>query len=310
MATVQAASDDPAAARPVRRTRRSTWRRSTWRRSARRLARDPVTLLAAAILAAIFLMAILAPLLATYDPYVGSALRRLRPIGTPGHWLGTDEIGRDIYTRLLYGGRLSLLAGVTPVGGALVIGGSLGLLAGYSGGWINTLIMRGMDMFYAFPSVLLAVAICAIVGAGLTNTVIALTIVFIPPIVRLTESVTTQIRNLDYVLAARASGASTVSVLARHVLGNVLGPILVYATSLVGLSIILAAGLTFLGLGVPPPEPEWGAMLSSLRQAIYVAPVNAALPGAMIFVTSLCFNLVSDGLRHALDIRALDATAS
>ncbi len=165
---------------------------------------------AAAILLAIFLMVILAPLLTTYDPYVGSALRRLRPIGTPGHWLGTDEIGRDIYTRLLYGGRLSLLAGVTPVGFALLIGGSLGLVAGYVGGWINIAHhAHAWTCSMHFPSVLLAVAICSIVGAGLTNTVIALTIVFIPPIVRLTESVTTQIRNLDYVLAARASGAST-----------------------------------------------------------------------------------------------------
>lgn len=282
-------------------------RRGTWRRVGRRIVRDPVTMAAALILLTIFLMAILAPLIAPYDPYVGSALRRLRPIGTPGHWLGTDEIGRDIYTRLLYGGRLSLLAGATPVAFALVVGGSLGIAAGYAGGLTNTIILRVMDMFYAFPSVLLAVAICAIVGAGLTNTVIALTIVFIPPIVRLSESITTQMRNLDYVQAARASSASTLSILFKHVLGNVFGPILVYATSLVGLSIILAAGLTFLGLGVPPPEPEWGAMLSSLRQAIYVAPLNAALPGAMIFVTSLCFNLVSDGMRQAMDIRAVDA---
>jgi peptide/nickel transport system permease protein len=303
MAVEPPATGGPVAMWPVHRLRGGTWRRI-----GQRIARDPITLGAAAILLAIFLMVLLAPLLTSYDPYVGSALRRLRPIGTTGHWLGTDEIGRDVYTRLLYGGRLSLLAGVTPVCFALLIGGSLGLVAGYVGGWTNIVIMRTMDMFYAFPSVLLAVAICSIVGAGLTNTIIALVIVFIPPIVRLSESVTTQIRSLDYVLAARASGASLPSILARHVLGNVLGPILVYATSLVGLSIILASGLTFLGLGVPPPEPEWGAMLSSLRQAIYVAPVTAALPGAMIFVTSLCFNLLSDGLRHALDIRAIDET--
>lgn len=261
---------------------------------------------AATVLLATFVLIVFAPLVTSYDAYTGSALLRLRPIGTPGHWLGTDEIGRDIWTRLLYGGRLSLLAGVTPVCCALLVGGSLGLIAGYAGGLANTMIMRTMDMFYAFPSVLLAVAICSIVGAGLTNTIIALTIVFIPPVVRLTESVTTQIRGVDYVQAARASGASTVSILARHVLGNVIGPVLVYATSLIGLSIILASGLTFLGLGVPPPEPEWGAMLNSLRQAIYVAPINSALPGAMIFLTSLSFNLLSDGLGQAMDIRAVD----
>jgi peptide/nickel transport system permease protein len=282
---------------------RTPHRRRTWHRVIERLLSDYVTLAAAALLLLAVLMIVLAPLLSAYDPYTGNVLRRLRPIGTPGHWLGTDEIGRDMWTRLLFGGRLSLLAGVTPVACALVIGGSLGLIAGYLGGRVNTLIMRTMDMFYAFPSVLLAVAICSILGAGLANTIAALTIVFIPPIVRLTESVSLQIRNLDYVHAARASGASTFSVIAHHVLGNVMGPVLVYATSLVGLSIILASGLTFLGLGVPPPEPEWGAMLSAMRQALYVAPINAALPGCAIFLISLCFNLFSDGLRQAMDIR-------
>ena len=183
MATLDIPGGQPDLLRHVRRRRRGTWRRS-----AHRILHDPVTLLAAAILLAIFLAVLFAPYMTAYDPYVGSALRRLRPIGTPGHWLGTDEIGRDIYTRLLFGGRLSLLAGVTPVAFALLIGGSLGLVAGYGGGWVNTVIMRTMDMFYAFPSVLLAVAICSIVGAGLTNTIIALTIVLISPIVRLTQS--------------------------------------------------------------------------------------------------------------------------
>ena len=162
MATLDIPGGQPDLLRHVRRRRRGTWRRS-----AHRILHDPVTLLAAAILLAIFLAVLFAPYMTAYDPYVGSALRRLRPIGTPGHWLGTDEIGRDIYTRLLFGGRLSLLAGVTPVAFALLIGGSLGLVAGYGGGWVNTVIMRTMDMFYAFPSVLLAVAICSIVGAGL-----------------------------------------------------------------------------------------------------------------------------------------------
>jgi peptide/nickel transport system permease protein len=163
--------------------------------------------------------------------------------------------------------------------------------------------MRSMDVLYAFPSILLAVAICGMLGSGFGNTVLALTITFIPPIVRISESVTTQVRGLDFVEAARTSGASTLTVIRYHILSNVLAPILVYATSLISLSIILSAGLSFLGLGITPPNAEWGLMLNNLRQAIWVDPVIAALPGVMIFVTSMCFNLMSDGLRQAMDVR-------
>jgi peptide/nickel transport system permease protein len=228
---------------------------------------------------------------------------RLKPIGTPGHWLGTDETGRDIWARLCYGGRLSVIAGVTPVLVSLLIGGFLGITAGYLGGLANTLIMRTMDVFYAFPSILLAIAICGMLGNGLTNAILALSIVFIPPMVRISETVTTQARHLDFVEAARASGTTTMQIIRYHVLSNVLGAILVYATSLISLSIILSAGLSFLGLGVTPPQPEWGLMLNSLRQAIYVQPLVAALPGACIFVTSMCFNLMSDGFRGAMDVK-------
>jgi peptide/nickel transport system permease protein len=276
---------------------------SYWRRVWVRLRRDKSTLVALAILTIIVVVAVFAPCLTTGDPFSGSALQRLKPIGTPGHILGTDEIGRDMWTRLAYGGRLSLLAGVAPVAIALVIGGSLGVFAGYVGGWVNTLVMRVMDVFYAFPSVLLAVAIAAVVGAGLLNTILALGLVFIPPMVRIAESVSTRVRNMEYIEAARASAIPTGSIIRHHVLSNVLGPIVVYATSLTSLSIVLAAGLSFLGLGMPPPEPEWGQMLNALRQSIYVQPSLAALPGIMIFVTSLCFNLLSDGLRSAMDVR-------
>jgi peptide/nickel transport system permease protein len=274
-----------------------------WGQVGGRLARDPVTLAALAVLAGILLMTIFAPVVTSGDPLAGSVLRRLKPVGTPGHLLGTDEIGRDMWTRLAYGARLSLAAGVTPVLIALTVGGSLGIFAGFVGGRTNTVIMRVMDMFYAFPSVLLAVGICSVVGAGLFNTVLALSIVFVPPLVRISESVTTQVRNFDFVEAARASGTSNLQIIRHHVLANVAGPILVYATSLTSISMILAAGLSFLGLGVPPPAPEWGQMLNALRQAIYVQPWLAALPGVMIFITSLCFNLISDGLRSALDVR-------
>jgi peptide/nickel transport system permease protein len=231
-------------------------------------------------------------------------LRRLQPLGTKPYWLGTDELGRDMLTRLIYGGRLSLFMGVTPVVLAFLIGGTFGITAGFVGGKTNMAIMRVMDVFYAFPSVLLAISLSGAMGAGVENTLISLTIVFIPPICRVSESVTTQVRGFDFVDAARASGASALTIVRVHVLGNVLGPILVYATSLISVSIILSSGLSFLGLGVKPPEPEWGLMLNTLRQAIYVNPVLAALPGVMIFVTSICFNLMSDGMRAAMDIKA------
>ena len=164
--------------------------------------------------------------------------------------------------------------GVTPVLCALLIGGMLGIIAGFVGGRVNMAIMRIMDVFYAFPSVLLAISLSGAMGAGTENTLLSLTLVFIPPICRVSESVTTQVRGFDFVEAARASGASALTIVRVHVLGNVLGPILVYATSLISVAIILAAGLSFLGLGVKPPEPEWGLMLNTLRQAIYVKPLS------------------------------------
>ena len=157
-----------------------------------RLARDPVTIAVSLVLLAIVFISLGAPLVTHYDPYAGSVLARLKPIGTPGHWLGTDETGRDLWTRLCYGGRLSLLAGILPVTISLVVGGFLGILAGYAGGLVGTLIMRTMDVFYAFPSILLAIAICGLLGNGLSNSVIALAVVFIPPMVRISETVTTQ----------------------------------------------------------------------------------------------------------------------
>ena len=270
----------------------------------KRLRRDPVTIACAAILLAMLAAIVFAPLIAPHDPYQGSMLRRLRPVGTPNHPLGTDELGRDMLTRLIFGGRLSWFMGITPVFLAFVIGTGLGVLAGYAGGGVNMLIMRTTDVFYAFPSVLLAVAISGALGAGTVNAILSLTLVFIPPVIRVAESVTTGVRNLDFVDAARASGAGAFTIIRVHILGNVLGPIFVYATSLVSVSMILASGLSFLGLGVTPPEPEWGLMLNTLRTAIYVNPTVAMLPGLCIFATSICFNLLSDGLRQAMDVRA------
>lgn len=274
-----------------------------WRNVWSRLRRDKVTMTVTVVLLLIILMAIFAPWVTAHDPYAGSVLRRLKPVGTPNHWLGTDETGRDLWTRIAYGGRLSLLSGILPVSIALAVGGLLGVIAGYAGGRVNTIIMRTMDVFYAFPSILLAIAICGVLGSGFVNAILALSIVFIPPLVRISESVTAQVRSLDFVDAAKASGTTTSQIIRHHILANVLGTILVYATSLISVSIVLSAGLSFLGLGAKPPQAEWGLMLNALRQAIYVQPLVAAIPGVMIFITSMCFNLMSDGFRNAMDIR-------
>jgi peptide/nickel transport system permease protein len=277
--------------------------RGYWTTVARRLMRDPVSVICALVIALIALAALFAPYLNLADPYQGSMIRRLRAIGTPNYPLGTDELGRDMLARLVYGGRLSLFIGLTPVMLAFLIGTGLGVIAGYIGGFVNQVIMRTVDVFYAFPSVLLAVAISGVLGGGLANSLASLTIVFVPPVVRVAESVTTSVRHLDFVDAARASGAGSLRIMRVHVLGNVLGPIFVYASSLVSVCMILGAGLSFLGLGTRPPDPEWGLMLNTLRTAIYLNPWVAALPGVLIFITSICFNLFSDGLRSAMDVR-------
>ncbi|WP_375462072.1 ABC transporter permease [uncultured Enterovirga sp.] len=274
-----------------------------WSGVGRRLRRDPVAIGAALVILALILMAIFAEYVAPADPFRTSTIRRLRPIGTPGFPLGSDELGRDMLTRLIYGARLSLFMGITPVIVAFFIGSAIGILAGYVGGWVNTSIMRTIDVFYAFPSVLLAVALSGALGAGLGNALVSLTIVFVPQIARVAEAVTTQVRTRDFVEAARASGAGGFTIVRVHVLGNVLSPIFVYATSLISVSMILASGLSFLGLGVRPPEPEWGLMLNTLRTAIYVQPWLAALPGVMIFITSIAFNLLADGLRSAMEVK-------
>jgi peptide/nickel transport system permease protein len=266
-----------------------------------RLKRDKVALFAGSVVLTLLLLALFGPWLVPADPYQSSMLSRLKPIGTEGHPLGTDELGRDMLSRLMAGARLSLFMGLTPVLLAFCIGSFIGIVAGYAGGWLNSAIMRTVDVFYAFPSVLLAIALSGALGAGIVNSLISLTIVFIPQIARVSESVTTQVRSRDYVEAARASGASAFTIVRVHVLGNVLGPIFVYATSLIAVAMILASGLSFLGLGVKPPEPEWGLMLNTLRTAIYTQPWVAALPGVMIFITSIAFNLLSDSLRSAMD---------
>jgi peptide/nickel transport system permease protein len=277
--------------------------RGYWASVGYRLRYDPITMFFGLVVLLIILAAIFAPLLAPFDPYKESVIGRLKPFGWKNHLLGTDELGRDLLSRLLYGGRVSLLMGVVPVCIATVVGGSLGIVGGFAGKRVNTAIMRTMDVFYAFPSVLLAVAISGAMGGGIGNGMIALSMVFTPAMCRVAETATAQVKNLDFVEAARATGAGTLTILRYHVLGNVLGPVFIYASTLVSVGILLASGLSFLGLGVRPPTADWGLMLSTLRQSIYVNPLICALPGAAIFITSIAFNLVSDGIRAAMDVR-------
>lgn len=279
--------------------------RGFWPGVGRRLREDAVTMSVLAVLATIIGAAVFAPWVTSYSPFEASEAGRLLPVNTPNHWLGTDDAGRDLYTRLVYGARISLLSGVLPVFVATLIGASLGLFAGLVGGRTNAVIMRVADVFYAFPSVLLAIVIVGVLGAGLPSTLLSLSVVFIPPMLRVAEGVAAEISVLDYVAAARASGTSELQVLWHHVIPNAAPSILAYGTSLVSVSVILSSGLSFLGLGVAPPTPDWGLTLNALRQAIYEQPLLATLPGLLIFITSMCFNLAADGLRNAMDTRMI-----
>ena len=269
-----------------------------------RFLRNPTGVAALVVILLLGGASLLAPWVAPSDPLVGQATERLRGIGSSGHILGTDELGRDMLTRLLHGGRVSLLTGIVPVAIATVLGTAVGAIAGYLKGAWAALIMRSLDMFYALPATMLAIAIAASLGAGTRSTIIAITVVFVPPIARVAESATRQVVVHEYIEAARLSGANLYQVLVHQVLANIFNPVFVYASSLVGISIVIASGLSFLGLGSAPPTPEWGYMLNSLRGSIYVAPWVAVLPGVCIFVTSMAFNVLSDALRDALDLKA------
>ncbi|VTM16994.1 Glutathione transport system permease protein gsiD [Raoultella terrigena] len=278
-------------------------RQGYWHGVFRRLLRDPGGVAVGSIILLLLILALFGPWLIAKDPYQTSMFLRLKPIGTDGFPLGSDELGRDMLSRLILGTRLSLFMGIVPVVFAFFIGGAIGIVAGYAGGKTNTIIMRTVDVFYAFPSVLLAIALSGALGAGIGNALLSLTLVFVPQVARIAESVTAQVRHMDYIDAARATGASALTIIRVQVLGNVLGPIFVFSTGLISVCMILASGLSFLGLGVRPPEPEWGLMLNTLRTAIYTQPWVAALPGLMIFITSISFNILADRLRAAMAIK-------
>ena len=270
-----------------------------------RLSRNEAGLISVIVLVLLVLACGFAALLTPYDPNAGEVVDRLLPIGSPDHPLGTDDQGRDMLARLLYGGQLSLLAGFAPVLIATALGTALGAFAGYVGGPVRAALMRSLDMFYALPAILLAIAIGASLGPGLLNVIISVSIVYIAPIARVAESATRRAMVDEYIEAARLSGAGPPAILFTQVLPNIFNPIFVYAAGLVGLSMIIASSLSFLGLGSRPPTPEWGYMLNALRPTIYVNPWVVALPGVMIFVTSIAFNTLSDAIRDAMDIKGV-----
>ncbi|MBI4641501.1 MAG: ABC transporter permease [Candidatus Tectomicrobia bacterium] len=263
-----------------------------------RFARYGALIILLTILGALF-----APWIAPYDPLQADSKIRLLPPGSPGHLLGTDKIGRDILSRMLLGARTSLRVAFLPVAFSLMIGLALGLISGYFGGPIDMVIMRLLDILLAFPSILLAIAIAASLGPGLNNAVLAITVVSIPVFARIVRSSVMSVRQLDFVEAAQSVGASAPQILIHQILPNVISPLIIYATLETGRVIILSAGLSFLGLGVQPPTPDWGAMLSDGRDVLAIAPHVATVPGLAIFVLTLCFNVVGDGLRDALDPR-------
>jgi peptide/nickel transport system permease protein len=275
-----------------------------------RLLRDRAAVGGLALVAVIAILSLLAPLLAPYDPDAVDAANRLAPIGAPGHWLGTDDLGRDIWSRLLWGGQVSLVVGLLPVAMALAAGTTLGAVAGYTRGRLDGVIMRCLDILLAFPAYLLAIAIVSSLGAGLNNAVLAIALVLLAAFARLVRGSVLSVREREFIHAARLSGAHDARIVWHHVLPNVMSPVIVFATLEAGRTIIFAAGLSFLGLGAQPPTPEWGSMLAQGRGLLNIAPHVASLPGVAILLVSLGLNLFGDGLRDALDPRGVRAGPS
>jgi peptide/nickel transport system permease protein len=268
----------------------------------RRMRRNRGAMLGLVIGSVYVAVALLADVLATHSATTGVIVDRLQPPSAE-HFLGTDELGRDIFSRIVLGARVSLVIQLSAVAAAMVLGVAWGLLAGSAGGWVDAVSMRIVDMMLAFPGVLLAIAIVAILGGGLLNVIAAVAISSVPAFARLVRGVVLGTRELEFVEAARAIGESRTSIALRYLLPAAVGAITVQASLRMATVLLTAASLNFLGLGVVPPTPEWGAMLSNARSYMFVAPFVAAFPGLAITVVVLGFNLLGDGLRDAMDPR-------
>jgi peptide/nickel transport system permease protein len=273
-----------------------------WADGLRRLIRSRTAVIGGLIVLAFLAMAVLAPAVAPYEPLRGQLGERLLP-PSAAHWLGTDELGRDVLSRVLHGARISLQIQVAAVGLALVVGLVLGTVAGYVGGWTDLLIMRAIDVLMAFPGIFLALAIIAALGTGLANVIIATGIFLVPQFARVVRGSILTLREKEFVEAARALGESDLTIIVRYLLPNSLAPIIVQTSLRMATVLLTASGLSFLGLGVQPPSPEWGAMLSNARAYMITAPHVATTPGVAIMIVVLGFNLLGDGLRDTLDPR-------
>ena len=276
---------------------------SPGRRALRRLARRKGAMVALAIIMLLVLLAILAPSIAPYDP-TKQSWAAVRKAPSALYWFGTDEVGRDILSRIIYGARASLMAGVISVGIAIAVGVPVGLVAGYAGGLVDGIISRFTDAMLACPFLILAIALAAFLGPSLGNAMIAIGVTATPIFVRLTRGQVLSVKAEDYVEAARAIGNPPWRIAFRHILPNVLPQLLVQATLTIATAIIAEASLSFLGLGQQPPAPSWGSMLNAAQRFLTTAPWMAVWPGLAIFITVLSFNLLGDGLRDALDPRA------
>jgi glutathione transport system permease protein len=267
----------------------------------RKFKQQKVALVAGAFVVVLVLVAILAPWIVPYDAESFFDYDKLNARPSWQHWFGVDALGRDIFSRILMGARISLAAGFVSVAIGAVIGTILGLLAGYFEGWWDRVIMRICDVLFAFPGILLAIGIVAILGGGMTNVIFAVAIFSIPTFARLVRGTTLALKHLTFVEAARSLGASDSTIVWRHIFPGTVSAVIVYFSLRIGTSIITAASLSFLGMGAQPPTPEWGAMLDAARSEMLTAPHAAIFPALAIFVTVLAFNLLGDGLRDALD---------
>ena len=275
--------------------------RTPWREFWRRFRRQHVALLAGAFVLLLIVVAFIAPWIAPFDAENYFDYDRLNEGPSWMHLFGVDSLGRDIFSRVLVGTRISLIAGFFSVAIGTVIGTVLGLLAGYYEGWWDRITMRICDVLFAFPGILLAIAVVAIMGSGMSNVIVAVAIFSIPAFARLVRGNTLVLKHQTYIESARSIGASDWTIIMRHILPGTVSSIVVYFTMRIGTSIITAASLSFLGLGAQPPTPEWGAMLNEARADMVIAPHVAIFPSLAIFLSVLAFNLLGDGLRDALD---------
>ncbi|QGZ60090.1 glutathione ABC transporter permease GsiD [Paraburkholderia acidiphila] len=275
--------------------------RTPWREFWRKFRKQHVALGAGAFVLLLAVIAVFAPHLVPYDPENYFDYDSLNAGPSAAHWFGVDALGRDIFSRILAGTRISLAAGFLSVALGAVIGTFFGLLAGYYEGWWDRITMRVADVLFAFPGILLAIGVVAILGNGMINVVCAVAVFSIPAFARLVRGNTLMLKQLTYVEAARSIGASDWTIIMRHILPGTVSSVIVYLTMRIGTSIITAASLSFIGLGAQPPTPEWGAMLNEARADMVTAPHIALFPSLAIFLTVLAFNLLGDGLRDALD---------